>query len=122
LTIRVDNSPNLVSVGGSHALSEHTQTNWNGIIGRMHLEATGNLRITAVKTTPHLSGKSVDVQLGLHLPRTPGRTIQVEVQASSYNSPKAHTVPTMRFELTPHGQDATHAFTLPLGDEALLWS
>src|SRR5690606_33712277 len=37
LTIRVDNDPDLFPVGGSHALSEHTQTNWNGIIGSSYL-------------------------------------------------------------------------------------
>lgn len=122
LTIRVDNSPHLVSVGGSHALSEHTQTNWNGIIGRMHLEAAGSLRITSVKTMPDVSDKSVHVTLQLNLPATNDGQIHVELQASSYNSLTHHSPAPVRYNETASNRDTTYAFTLPLGDDALLWS
>ena len=40
LTIRVDNSL-VVDIGvNSHSISDHTQGNWNGIVGRMELNAT----------------------------------------------------------------------------------
>lgn len=122
LTIRVDNSPNLVSVGGSHALSEHTQTNWNGIIGRMYLQAAGKLRIAAIRTTPDVTDKSVHIQLGLHLPPAANQAVQIEIEASSYNSPASHTTPTMRFTLTAREQTNAHEVTLQLGADALCWS
>ena len=122
LTIRVDNSPSLVSVGGSHALSEHTQTNWNGIIGRMHLEAAGDLRIAAIKTTPDVAARSVHVELRLDGQHPSRKPLQVELQASAYNSPTAHATAPVQFVWTPQKNDTAHTFTLPLGEGALLWS
>ncbi len=40
LTICVDNRTKDIDVGkNSHSISDHTQTNWNGIVGKMELEA-----------------------------------------------------------------------------------
>ena len=62
LTIRVDNhlkynmgwqslGPNMLGLG-SHMLSEDTQTNWNGIVGRMELAAAAPLRIADAANIP----------------------------------------------------------------------
>ncbi len=41
LTIRVDNSL-VIDIGeNSHSISDHTQGNWNGIVGRLLLSSTG---------------------------------------------------------------------------------
>ncbi len=37
IKIMVDNTKNRLPLGGSHAYSEHTQTNWNGILGDFYL-------------------------------------------------------------------------------------
>ena len=68
LTVMVDNSHHLVSVGGSHALSEHTQTNWNGIIGKMYLEASEKLRIDWVRVTPDVKTRVANVQVKVSSP------------------------------------------------------
>ena len=62
LTIRVDNhlkynmgwqslGPNMLGLG-SHMLSEDTQTNWNGIVGRMELAAAAPSGLPTRKSTP----------------------------------------------------------------------
>ncbi|MBN2069259.1 MAG: hypothetical protein JW739_06450 [Opitutales bacterium] len=61
ITIEVDNTLALVPVEGSHAYSPDTQTNWNGIIGKIHLTAMDPEHIEAVKATPHVAEKTIDI-------------------------------------------------------------
>lgn len=89
LTIRVDNRM-VVDVGhDSHSVSDHTQGNWNGIVGRIELRATPLVWIEEVKVYPNLAGKSLraKVTIGNAL----GRPIQVGLQYSILS----HNVPSM---------------------------
>ncbi len=52
LTIRVDNRV-VVDVGeNSHSISDHTQGNWNGLVGKLELRATPQVWIEEVVLTP----------------------------------------------------------------------
>lgn len=52
LTIRVDNRV-IVDVGeNSHSISDHTQGNWNGIVGRIELRSTPPVWIDEVQVIP----------------------------------------------------------------------
>jgi len=53
-----------VDVGlDSHSVSDHTQTNWNGIIGRMELRATSLVWIDDAQVYPDISSRSVKVRV-----------------------------------------------------------
>ena len=46
ITICVDNRIKLVDPGiNSHSISDHTQTNWNGMVGKLYLEAKPLIKI-----------------------------------------------------------------------------
>lgn len=61
LTIRVDNRV-LIGVGvNAHSVSDHTQTAWNGIIGRIELRATPRVFIRDVQVYPDVSGRQARV-------------------------------------------------------------
>jgi hypothetical protein len=62
LTIRVDNG-RIVDIGeNSHAISDNTQGNWNGIVGDISLRATPLVWIEDVQVYPHPTTKSVTVK------------------------------------------------------------
>jgi len=62
LAIRVDNRV-IVDIGvNSHAISDHTQGNWNGIVGRIELRATPLVWIEDLQIFPHVATKSVTVK------------------------------------------------------------
>lgn len=64
LTIRIDNRIKAINVGpDSHSLTDHTQGNWNGIIGKMALTATPPVWIDHVQVDPDLANKQVHVQV-----------------------------------------------------------
>jgi hypothetical protein len=63
ITIRVDNNM-ILNVGpNSHSVSDHTQTNWNGIIGRMELKATDAVWIEDVQIYPNIRTNTAKVQV-----------------------------------------------------------
>ncbi len=61
LTVRVDNRM-VVDVGhDSHSVTDHTQGNWNGIVGKIELCATSLVWIDDVQVFPNLARHSVRV-------------------------------------------------------------
>jgi hypothetical protein len=62
LTIRVDNRL-VVDVGvNSHSVSDHTQGNWNGIVGRIELSATDPVWIDDLQVYPHVATRLATVK------------------------------------------------------------
>ncbi|MBI5282147.1 MAG: glycoside hydrolase family 2 [Candidatus Solibacter usitatus] len=63
IRLEVDNSY-LIDVGkDAHSVGEHTQTNWNGVVGRVELRATDAVWIEDVRVTPDLRAKSARVEV-----------------------------------------------------------
>jgi beta-galactosidase/beta-glucuronidase len=59
ITIRIDNREKVpVGVMG-HSYTDETQTIWNGIVGRIALEAKPKLRIESLKLRPNLASNGV---------------------------------------------------------------
>lgn len=57
LTIRVDNR-RIVEVGeNSHSISDHTQGNWHGIVGRMELRSTALVWVEELQVYPNRARK-----------------------------------------------------------------
>lgn len=62
LSIRVDNSL-IYNIGtNSHAISDHTQGNWNGIVGDITLKATAPVWIDDLQLYPDAKARSVRVK------------------------------------------------------------
>jgi len=65
ITIRVDNNM-ILNVGpNSHSMSDHTQTNWNGIIGRMELRATDPVWIEDIQIYPNIKAKTAKIKVSI---------------------------------------------------------
>ena len=91
LTIRVDNRM-IVDVGGNaHSVTDHTQTNWNGIVGRIALEAGPAIWVRSVQVFPNIQHKTARVKIDFDSALgTPGRGT-VTVRAVGRNGPYAHS-------------------------------
>ena len=68
LTIRIDNSLVLTPYGNVHICTDETQTNWNGIIGKLFLQARPPTRISALKVTPDIDQQKIAVDLTIDNP------------------------------------------------------
>lgn len=62
ITVLVDNAK-LPPIGNSFAISEKTQTNWNGIVGRMELQVTDPIWIDDVQVYPDVKNNSAKIRV-----------------------------------------------------------
>ncbi len=110
LIIRVANCD--YPTGGGHMTSRDTQTNWNGIIGRMELQHY-KAYPEAVYVTPNLSDNSVSVRA----------EISCNADASSSGTAQLRVFDDSREYacVTADYSDCTLRCDIPLGSEAPLW-
>jgi hypothetical protein len=117
LTLCIDNRIKEIDPGiNSHSVSDHTQSNWNGIVGQMYLEARPLIHVGQVDVFPDTEQKKA--------------LVRVEVVNS------AHTPAALNLELTVTG--ASHSgrairevsldssgtvleIEVPMGDDVALW-
>lgn len=88
LSIRIDNRV-IIPVGvNSHSISDHTQSNWNGITGDISLRATSRVYISDVQVFPDLRKKNARVIVAIS--NKPGTTFKgkVSLKAECFNSSK----------------------------------
>jgi len=71
IRIKIDNTKSLLPLGGSHAYSEHTQSNWNGILGDFHLRKLPDIYIRQIRIDSPADGNClVTVSLSNYSKRT----------------------------------------------------
>jgi len=63
ITIRINNDLKLTPYGNVHIYSDDTQTNWNGIIGEINLEASSKSYISNLQVFPDLDNRKFDIDL-----------------------------------------------------------
>ena len=120
LTIRMDNRM-IVDVGqNAHSVSDHTQSNWNGIVGKMTIEAFPVVSLGNIKLYPDIENHVVKIVGGIENSSPGTQSISVEVVVSPYGKPGNALNPIRMKKEIPAG---TEAFQLvyPMGDDCLLW-
>jgi hypothetical protein len=93
ITIMVDNGSGVPKqlYANSHAYTEDTQTNWNGIIGQMYLDACDPIHISDMKTYPDIDHATLQIKVSLSgkLKKDKGLTLYV-IDNSDAHSSKAY--------------------------------
>lgn len=121
LTIRIDNGKSIPKQirSSSHACTESTQTNWNGIIGRIELQAMNPLFIESIQTFPSVADRSVKVKITLSKEYGINGK-QIRLSAAAFNSSRKHKVKATEYALKEGCKE--YEFVYQLGSKALLWS
>lgn len=65
LVVRVDNRVHLNVGPNSHSVSDHTQSNWNGMVGDLKLSASDPVWLEDVRIYPDVSGRKLGVKIML---------------------------------------------------------
>jgi hypothetical protein len=122
LTVRVDNA-HRPPVGDPHQLSEHTQTNWNGLLGRIELRARDALWIESSRVFPEVAARSVRVVIGVgrdpQQPSDIGGKLKLLARMWNCGEEKITNAPEITVAFGP--QDRTVEANLPLGPDARTW-
>ena len=121
LTIRVDNRL-VVDVGiNSHSVSDHTQGNWNGIVGRLELADTPPVWVEDLEVYPHVASRSVTVKGRIGNATGATGTGRVALVARLFNASQPGKAAEKAWDVTWQTQGGAFQTELPLGDRALLW-
>jgi hypothetical protein len=122
ISIRIDNRV-IIPVGvNAHSISDHTQSNWNGITGEISLRATPKIFISDISVYPALADKRAKVIVSLA--NSSGKEFRgkVELQAESYNSSRSSKVKKLSVATTAFTGDYQLTIDYPMGENPQLWS
>lgn len=122
ITVKVDNTSDKVNVGpDSHSISDHTQGNWNGLVGELYVDATEKLFIEDVQIYPDVDRKLVTavVQLKNALERPKEGELKLQVQLKN----EEHSELELMSEKVQFSKDQlTVEVSYPMGDDMKLWN
>jgi len=122
LSLRIDNRVKDINPGlDAHSISDNTQTNWNGIIGKMQLISRAPVYITGIQLFPDIDKKIVTAHITIKNISGKNANYQLQVSADATNSPvQDHVAPLAQ---NVHvGADSSHIIvTYPMGTQPLLW-
>lgn len=121
ITIRIDNRIKDFNVGqNSHSITDHTQGNWNGMIGELFVASRPAVQIGVVKIFTDIKSKQLTVRMTLsNSSAAPGKAT-VQLMAASDNA-GAEGLSTVEKEIDLNGDSTSLELTYPMGDKPLLW-
>jgi hypothetical protein len=123
ITIRVDNSINDIDPGDSaHSISDHTQTNWNGITGIMSLICRFDYEFNDLKITSDIAKKSIKTTLVVSnkTAKTVEKDFVFEIKGIS-PATKNRIINSLVKEFKLNPGDNQIEVEIDLGKEAKLW-
>lgn len=121
IAIRVDNSPSVTCVGAdSHSITDQTQGNWNGIVGRMEISAEATACIRHIDVLPDVDNEKATLRLTLANNSKKTLKASLSIAAKSFNSERQHNVAPISKNLTIAPGEQEVSIELPMKG-ALLW-
>lgn len=117
LTIRIDNRIKYNVGPGAHSITDWTQTNWNGVVGKIELHATPKTWIKNVQAYPNIASKTVAIKVTLQGEK--GLPIQLALRVNEQGNP----IPVIEKQVESSSVDGeqTVQVDLPLGADVKLW-
>lgn len=124
IEICIDNSANTVpadGIRGSHAWTDATQTNWNGILGQFCIEATPqSFHIDNVQVHPDIANKQAIAEITIE--SAVETSVEINIPYISWNSPDpVQSFKATKNEILKVGENRL-VYTLDMGENPLLWS
>ena len=121
ITICIDNRVQEVNPGpNSHSITDHTQTNWNGMVGKLVLIEKPLLHIENVRLFPDVDKKQVLVLVDYKKTDNNPLKASLSLQATSGNK-TAESLKRMSVEKNIKESSGTISITYDMGNKPLLW-
>ncbi|MEP7145346.1 MAG: sugar-binding domain-containing protein, partial [Ferruginibacter sp.] len=121
ISVRVDNRIKDFNPGeNSHSISDHTQSNWNGMTGKLYIAARPAIYIDEIQLFPNLKKKEVAIHLTIkNITGIPVKST-FHIIASSIN-PRAEKLTALKLEIEVKGDSTLIDAVYPMGNHPLLW-
>ncbi|MDD4190783.1 MAG: glycoside hydrolase family 2 TIM barrel-domain containing protein [Mangrovibacterium sp.] len=118
LTICVDNRIKEIDPGiNSHSVSDHTQTNWNGIVGELLLKAYPLVNIRNIQIYPNVPDKKITAKIDVSNQTGKATSVSLTLKADG-----AGTIPERLADFNLDAGDTVLTVDYPMGDDVKLWN
>jgi hypothetical protein len=121
ITLRIDNREKMQIGVMGHSYTDETQTIWNGVIGRIELEALPKVRIEHLRLRPDFARGGVEVTLATRNGSGHDATVDLSLQAEARNFP-APALTSLRKTLTLATGEASQTVFYPMDRDFERWS
>ena len=121
LTICVNNQIKTPKLYWGHAVYENTQTNWNGIVGRIELQATDLVWFHSVQVYPDIKRKIVKVLLNIDNETDRVASGTIKLSTKSWNSKQKHAPKPASIEFSARRGRTLIETNYAMGKDVLLW-
>lgn len=121
LAIRIDNRMDIPVGVNAHSISDHTQTNWNGITGEIFLELKPAVYVDHVDIYPDVANKKIRVVTEVVNTRSEVGGASFELAANAMGG-KAKRRSKLKQTISLNQGLNKVECELPMGDDPLLWS
>jgi hypothetical protein len=119
LSIRIDNRIKIPIGVNSHSISDHTQTNWNGIIGEISLQTLSDVFIDEIRIFPEVQKSSAKLIITIRNPQN--RDFRGKLVVRCAGSKQGNSIPEKIVTIATKSdkQEVMVDFKIP---KAFLWS
>ncbi|QGY44279.1 beta-galactosidase [Maribellus comscasis] len=120
ISICIDNRTKDIDVGeNSHSISDHTQSNWNGIVGNVSLQSKRKTYIENIEVYPDIHKKTATIKLNVFNASVENLSVKAFVSARLKNTGQNIEKKIFDFGIVP-GQNILKMI-FDLGEDAQLW-
>jgi Glycosyl hydrolases family 2, sugar binding domain/Glycosyl hydrolases family 2/Glycosyl hydrolases family 2, TIM barrel domain len=119
IVVRVENRPKINFGANSSSITDHTQTNWNGIIGDISLQKFEKIFIENLQIISHLSTASTEIVLNLKQPKRESFKGKIVYQVQNLQGGKALPVQEENINLSAQTTTFNLKYAIPNPE---LWS
>jgi hypothetical protein len=121
ITIRIDNRVKDFDPGqNSHSISDHTQSNWNGIVGKLYLASYSSNYLGDVQLYPDIKNKQVLVRATIMNSTEKQTLCNLELIAASLNN-ATEKLTAVKKEIKTQGDSTNVELIYRMGQYPLLW-
>ena len=122
ITLLIDNRIKAINVGqDSHSLTDHTQGNWNGVVGKMFLQAGSPVYFEDIQVYPDLKRKSAKIKIELKAGANLSSAGKITISAKSFNTKNSIQVRPVTVPYEIKNGSGVLEIDLPMGDKIATW-
>lgn len=122
ISIRIDNRVKIPVGVNSHSISDHTQSNWNGIAGDISLKATSKISIDDIAIYPDIKKKSVKVIVEVLNRSGDSFEGKISMQAEAFNTLNTLKHRKATISASVASERAQFVIDYPMGEKMLEWN
>ena len=119
LDLRIDNSMAYGVGPNAHSMTDHTQTNWNGVVGTIQLRASPMVSVEQVRVVPSGTSKNAVATVTIRNRTKNAQNVDLTAIATNDHAPTATASSSVT---VPAQSDQQATITIDLGSDAAMWS